>query len=85
MLVIYYARVCSLEMLESVCLICAMLLEVPSMAANPLNPKKRIISKSFHRILDTQNRQVCACVSVLIVSQARPCVARACGLLACPR
>ncbi|KAF5842012.1 eukaryotic translation initiation factor 3 subunit 8 N-terminus-domain-containing protein [Dunaliella salina] len=47
----------SLEMLESVCLICAMLLEVPSMAANPLNPKKRIISKSFHRILDTQNRQ----------------------------
>jgi len=29
------------------------------MAANPLNPKKRIISKSFHRILDTQNRQVC--------------------------
>eukprot|EP00983_Pelagomonas_calceolata_P012315 393968-Pelagomonas_calceolata.AAC.4 len=45
-------------MLESVCLICAMLLEVPSMAANPLNPKKRIISKSFHRILDTQNRQV---------------------------
>uniref|UniRef100_A0A7S3VP13 Eukaryotic translation initiation factor 3 subunit C n=1 Tax=Dunaliella tertiolecta TaxID=3047 RepID=A0A7S3VP13_DUNTE len=48
----------SLEMLESVCLICAMLLEVPSMAANPLNPKKRIISKSFHRILDTQNRQM---------------------------
>lgn len=32
--------------------------QVPSMAANPLNPKKRIISKSFHRILDTYNRQV---------------------------
>ncbi|KAL6748871.1 eukaryotic translation initiation factor 3 subunit 8 N-terminus-domain-containing protein [Haematococcus lacustris] len=48
----------SLELLESVCLICAMLLEVPTMAADPLNPKKRIISKSFHRILDTYNRQV---------------------------
>lgn len=31
--------------------------QVPSMAANPLNAKKRIISKSFHRILDTYNRQ----------------------------
>ncbi|KAL6745259.1 eukaryotic translation initiation factor 3c [Haematococcus lacustris] len=48
----------SLELLESVCLICAMLLEVPTMAADPLNPKKRIISKSFHRILDTYNRQM---------------------------
>jgi hypothetical protein len=27
------------------------------MAANPMNAKKRIISKSFHRILDTYNRQ----------------------------
>jgi hypothetical protein len=27
------------------------------MAANPLNVRKRIISKSFHRILDTYNRQ----------------------------
>lgn len=51
-------RARSLEMLESVCLICATLLEVPSMAANPLNPKKRIISKSFHRILDMYGRQV---------------------------
>lgn len=31
--------------------------QVPSMAANPLNVRKRIISKSFHRILDTYNRQ----------------------------
>jgi hypothetical protein len=44
-----------------------MLLEVPSMAANPLNPKKRIISKSFHRILDTQNRQVCVCVCACVL------------------
>ena len=49
---------CSLDLLESACLICAMLLEVPSMAASPLNPKKRILSRSFHRILDTYNRQV---------------------------
>eukprot|EP00775_Hariotina_reticulata_P009995 gene9995-10150_t len=47
----------SLELLESSCLISAMLLEVPSMAANPLGEKKRVISKSFHRILDTYSRQ----------------------------
>eukprot|EP00879_Flechtneria_rotunda_P010363 GHRR01010837.1.p1 GENE.GHRR01010837.1~~GHRR01010837.1.p1 ORF type:complete len:641 (+),score=259.16 GHRR01010837.1:1573-3495(+) len=47
----------SLELLESSCLLSAMLLEVPSMAANPLNVKKRVISKSFHRILDTYSRQ----------------------------
>lgn len=47
----------SLELLESSCLLSAMLMEVPSMASNPLNAKKRIISKSFHRILDTYNRQ----------------------------
>ncbi len=28
------------------------------MAANPLNPKKKMISKSFHRIWDTYSRQV---------------------------
>lgn len=28
------------------------------MAANPLNPKKRLMSKSFHRVLDTYNRQM---------------------------
>ena len=48
----------TLELLESVTLLCAMLLEVPNMAANPLNPKKKILSKSFHRILDQYNRQV---------------------------
>lgn len=47
----------SLELLESSCLLSAMLLEVPAMAANPLNAKKRVISKSFHRILDTYSRQ----------------------------
>lgn len=47
----------SLELLESSCLLAAMLLEVPNMAANPLAARKRIISKSFHRILDTYNRQ----------------------------
>uniref|UniRef100_A0A383WAN8 Eukaryotic translation initiation factor 3 subunit C n=1 Tax=Tetradesmus obliquus TaxID=3088 RepID=A0A383WAN8_TETOB len=47
----------SLELLESSCLISAMLLEVPAMASSPLSVKKRVISKSFHRILDTYNRQ----------------------------
>ena len=32
--------------------------QVPNMAANPLNPKKKMISKSFHRVLDTYNRQM---------------------------
>jgi hypothetical protein len=54
----------SLELLESSCLISAMLLEVPAMASSPL-VKKRVISKSFHRILDTYNRQTftgrCGC------------------------
>lgn len=47
----------SLELLESCALIAAMLLEVPAMAANPLNVKKRMVSKSFHRILDTYSKQ----------------------------
>ena len=46
----------TLELVESVYLICAMLLEVPNMAADPLNPKKKMISKQFHRVLDTYNR-----------------------------
>ena len=28
------------------------------MAADPLNPKRRMFSKSFHRILDTYSRQM---------------------------
>lgn len=28
------------------------------MAANPLNPKKRMVSKAFHRIMDTYGRQI---------------------------
>ncbi|KAG1661195.1 hypothetical protein FOA52_006001 [Chlamydomonas sp. UWO 241] len=48
----------TLELVESVYLISAMLLEVPNMAANPLNPKKKMMSKSFHRHLDTYNRQM---------------------------
>eukprot|EP00798_Chlamydomonas_sp_ICE-L_P014783 gene14783-20833_t len=48
----------TLELTEAVYLICAMLMEVPAMAADPLNPKKKHASKSFHRILDTYNRQM---------------------------
>jgi hypothetical protein len=47
----------SLELLESCSLISALLIEVPQMAANPLNQKRRMVSKSFHRILDTYSKQ----------------------------
>lgn len=39
------------EMLESVHLISAMLLEVPNMALNAVDPKKKIISKNFRKWL----------------------------------
>ena len=74
----------SLELLESCALISALLLEVPQMAANPLNVKRRMVSKSFHRILDTYSKQtftgegtscvvVCAHVC-LCVRAARVCL-----------
>ena len=47
----------SLELLESCALISALLLEAPNMAANPHNVKRRMVSKSFHRILDAYARQ----------------------------
>jgi translation initiation factor 3 subunit C len=47
----------NLELLEAVHLLSAMLLEVPSMAANAINPKKKLISKPFQRLLDNYDRQ----------------------------
>jgi translation initiation factor 3 subunit C len=48
----------NLDLLEAVHLICAMLLEVPNMAANQFDPKKKVISRNFHRHLDYWDRQV---------------------------
>lgn len=39
----------TLELLETVYLLCAMLLEVPLMAQSKLDAKKRMVSKAFHR------------------------------------
>jgi len=47
----------NLDLVEAVHLLCAMLLEVPNIAQNAYDPKKKIINRTFRRQLDNLDRQ----------------------------
>lgn len=57
----------NLELLESVHLIAAMLLETPNMAATALSAPRRVISKPFRRLLDNYERQTFTGMGIRVI------------------
>jgi len=47
----------NIELLECIYLTCSMLLEIPNMAENVYNVRKKVISKNFRKLLDSSERQ----------------------------
>lgn len=58
----------NLDLLECCHLTSAMLLEVPNMAQESTELRRRVMSKHFRRYVDFFNRQVSACVHVYVCS-----------------
>lgn len=61
----------NLELLECIYLTCSLLQEIPNMALNSLDSRRRVISKTFRRFLDYSERQYFSGIGFLEVTVCR--------------